>query len=255
MTLTNASATLADHGGVLQLSPIKAQLYGGTYEGTITYDVHGDVPALSMRHQLASVDMGALLKDAADSQRVSGHGNANATLAGQGRTGDVLIRSLNGQLGFSLDKGAVEGVDLWYAIGAAQSLLQQHSLPSTANTQHTQFDVMKLSATVAGGVATTHDLTLTSPYLRLTGQGTANLASKALDLHLDTTILKSPPGGQGTDLSRLTLADIPVQIGGTMTSPSVRPDVQGLVKSALKKKAQDLIQDKLKDQLHGLFGK
>jgi len=255
MTLTNASATLADHGGVLQLAPIKAQLYGGTYEGTISYDAHGDVPALSMKHQLAAVDIGALLKDAAGSQRVTGHGNANATLVGAGRTSDALIRSLGGQLGFSLDNGAIEGVDLWYAIGAAQSLLQQHSLPSTPNTQRTQFDVMKMSAAVAGGVATTHDLTLASPYLRLTGQGTANLASKALDMHLDTTILKSPPGGQGTDLSQLTLADIPVQIGGTMASPTVRPDIQGLVKSALKKKAQDLIQDKLKDQLHGLFGK
>ena len=87
--------------------------------------------ALSMRHRLAAVDIGALLKDAAGSQRVTGHGNANATLAGQGRTSEALIRSLGGQLGFSLDKGAVEGVDLWYAIGAAQSLLQQHSLPTT----------------------------------------------------------------------------------------------------------------------------
>ena len=255
MTLTHASATLADHGGVLQLAPIRAQLYGGTYEGTITYDAHGDVPSLSMKHRLAAVDVGAVLKDAAGSQRVTGHGNFDATLSGQGRTGDALVRSLGGQLGFSLDKGAVEGVDLWYAIGAAQSLLQQHSLPATANTQRTQFDVMKMSATVTGGVATTHDLTLTSPYLRLTGQGTANLASKALDMHLDTTLLKAPPGGQGADLSQLTLADIPVQVGGTMTSPTVRPDIQGLVKSALKKKAQDLIQDKLKDQLHGLFGK
>jgi AsmA protein len=255
VTLTNASATLADHGGVLQLAPIRAQLYGGTYEGSIAYDAHGDVPSLSMKHRLAAVDIGGVLKDAAGSQRVTGHGNVDATLAGQGRTGDALVRSLGGQLGFSLDNGAVEGVDLWYVIGAAQSLLQQHSLPATANTQRTQFEVMKMSASVAGGVATTRDLTLTSPYLRLAGQGTANLASKALDMHLDTTILKAPPGGQGTDLSQLTLADIPVQVGGTMTSPTVRPDFQGLAKSALKKKAQDLIQDKLKDQLHGLFGK
>jgi AsmA protein len=255
MTLTNASTSLADHGGVLQLSPIRAQLYGGAYQGAISYDAHGAVPALSLRQQLSAVDVGALLSDVAGTRRVSGRGNATATLAGQGRTSDALMRSLSGQLGFSLDHGAVEGVDLWYAIGAAQSLLQQHSLPSTANTQRTQFDVMKMSATVAGGVATTHDLTLTSPYLRLTGQGTANLASKALDLHLVTTILKSPPGGQSPDLSQLRLADIPVQIGGTMMSPTVRPDVQGLVKSALRKKAQELIQDKLKDQLRGLFGK
>lgn len=255
MTLTNASATLADHDGVLQLTPIKAQLYGGTYDGAITYNAHGDIPALSMRHQLAAVDIGALLKDVLGTQRATGHGNANATLAGQGRTSEALLRSLGGQLGFSLDNGAVEGVDLWYAIGAAQSLLQQHSLPTATNTQRTQFDVMKMSANVVDGVATTHDLTLASPYLRLTGQGTADLASKALDLHLVTSILKSPPGGQGTDLSQLSLADIPVQVGGTMTSPSVRPDLAGLAKSALKKKAQDLIQDKLKDQLHGLFGK
>ncbi|HTV79997.1 MAG TPA: AsmA family protein [Steroidobacteraceae bacterium] len=251
LTLTDASATLADHGGVLKLASLKARLYGGEYAGAITYDAHTDVPALTLRQELSGVDMGALLKDAVGTQRLSGRGNGTIDLDGQGTTSDALLRSLTGQLGFNLDKGAVEGLDLWYAIGAAQSLLQQRTLPATANTQRTQFDVMKVSATVSGGIATTHDLTLSSPYLRLTGQGTANLASKALNLHLVTTLLKSPPGAQDTPLSALTLADIPVDVGGTLTSPSVRPDVQGLVKSAIRNKAQDLIKDKLK----GLFGK
>jgi hypothetical protein len=49
----------------------------------------------------------------------------------------------------------------------------------------------------------------------------------------------------------LTLADIPVEISGTMDSPKVLPDLQGILKSKLKQKLQDTIQDKLK----GLLGR
>ncbi len=94
------------------------------------------------------------------------------------------------------------------------------------------------------------DLLVATPYLRVSGQGTTNLVSKAIDLHLVATVLKAPPSTQGTDLSHLTLAEIPVTITGTANDPKVRPDLQGLIKSQLRQKAKDLIKDKLK----GFFG-
>jgi hypothetical protein len=87
--------------------------------------------------------------------------------------------------------------------------------------------------------------------LRVTGAGSSNLVTKAIDYHVVATILKAPPSAQGPELSQLTLADIPVDISGTMNDPKARPDLQGILKSKLKQK----LQDTLKDKLQGIFNR
>jgi len=255
ITLSDVNLTLQAHAGLIQLAPLKSRLYGGQYSATIGYDVRGEVPQLQLDQQLTGVDMTPLLKDAVDSHRLSGHGNSTMTLTGHGLDSDALMKSLSGRLELHLQDGAIEGADLGYEIGIAQALLKRQSLPATANTHHTKFDSFKVSAAITGGIARTDDLTIGTPYLRITGQGTTNLLSKALDLKLVATVLKAPGNAAGTDLSDLTLAAIPVAITGTATEPKVRPDLQGIVKSQLQQKARDLLKDKLNDRLKGLFGR
>lgn len=249
ISLSDVNLNLQAHQGLIQLPALKARMYGGAYAGTITYDVRGPVPQLQLNQQLTGVDMVPLLKDAANSQRLSGHGNATVVLAGHGLDSEALMKSLAGHFDLNLADGAIEGVDLGYEIGAAQALLKQQ-LPTGSNTRRTKFDVFKMSAMVTAGVASTNDLSVGTPYLRITGTGTTSLVSKALDLKLKATILKAPPGSPGADLSALTLAEIPVSVTGTADQPKVRPDLQGLIKSQLKQKAQDYLKGKLK----GLFG-
>jgi hypothetical protein len=45
--------------------------------------------------------------------------------------------------------------------------------------------------------------------------------------------------------------NIPLRITGTYTDPTVRPDLDKLVKGELKQRLQDVVHD----QLQGLFGK
>jgi AsmA protein len=241
ITLSDITMTLQARDGLVHLSPVKANLYGGKYSGDITYDVRGAVPEFQLNQQLTDVDMSPLLKDAANSQRLSGHGNASTMLAGHGSDSDAMLQSLSGHVELSLANGAIEGADLSYEIGVAQALLKQQALPAGTNTRHTRFDALKMSAAITNGVARTDDLIAATTYLRITGQGTTNLVSKALDLHL----VASTP---------LTLAAIPVSVTGSADDPKVRPDMQNLVKSQLKQKAQDLIKGKLNDQLKGLLG-
>ncbi|HEV2703618.1 MAG TPA: AsmA family protein [Steroidobacteraceae bacterium] len=247
--LTDVELNLQAHSGLIQLPALKARMYGGVYAGVVTYDVRGPLPQLQLDQRLTGVDMLPLLKDAAHSQRLSGRGNATLVLAGYGLDSDALLKSLTGHVELNLANGAIEGVDLGYEIGAAQAVLKQQ-LPSGNNTRRTNFDAFKMSAAVTDGIASTNDLIIGTPYLRISGAGTTNLVSKAIDLRLKATILKAPPGSPGADLSALTLAEIPVSITGTADQPKVRPDLQGLIKSQLKQKAQDLLKGKLK----GLFG-
>jgi AsmA protein len=250
LTLSDLNLRLQARDGLIQLAPLTAKMYGGAYSATITYDVRGATPQVQLNQQLVGIDMSPLLKDGLRSERLSGRGNASTALTARGLGSDALMNSLNGRIDLSVANGAVEGADLWYEIGMAQALLKRQPLSGAVNTHHTKFDEMHMSATVVDGVTKTNDLLLATPYLRVSGQGSANLVSTAIDLHLTATVLKAPPNAQSTDLAQLTLAAIPVTVSGTANDPKVRPDLQGLLKSQLQEKAKDLLKDKLK----GFFG-
>ncbi len=251
MSLSNLKIGVNAGAGIVHMSPIQASLYGGQLSGAITYDARQATPSLALEQEVSGVDMAALLKDSLKSDRLSGRGNASAKLSGQGRTSEALIKNLSGRIQADLADGSVTGIDLWYEISRAQALLKQQAPPSASNDRRTKFDSFKMSADIAGGVATTKDLMITSQYLRVTGTGTANLLTEGIDYHIVATILKAPPSSNAADLSQLTLAGIPVEISGTMTDPKIRPDLAGLLKSNVKQK----LEDTLKNKLQGLFNR
>ncbi|MBS0399144.1 MAG: membrane assembly protein AsmA, partial [Proteobacteria bacterium] len=120
-------------------------------------------------------------------------------------------------------------------------------IPPASTTRRTRFDTLKASADIAGGVASMKDINVASQNLRVTGTGTANLASRAIDYRILVRLLKTPPG-QGEDIGKLALADIPVNITGTMADPKVRPDLEGIARAALQKKIDEK-KDELKQKL------
>ncbi len=218
--------------------------------GDITYDAHQATPTLALEQEVTGVDMAAMLKDGIKSDRLAGRGNVSAKLTGQGRTSDALIKNLSGRVQAHLADGAVTGIDLWYEISRAQALLKQHTLASGSDDRRTKFDSFKMSADIAGGVATTKDLMIASQYLRVTGTGIANLLTEGIDYHIVATILRAPPSSHGEDLSKLALAGIPVEISGTMSDPKVRPDLAGLLQSNVKRKLEDTLKNKMQELLN-----
>jgi AsmA protein len=268
--LTQLSAGLAIADAVARFGPLRASMYGGSYSGDIGLDMRPEVPRLTMDEHMKGIDIAALMKDYVDTERLSGKGNLDMVLDARGRSGADLVKTLNGRIGVDLEQGAVEGIDVWHAIAQAQSLIQNRKLATVTNTKRTAFDTFKASADVVDGVATTKDMLVASQLLRVTGAGSANLDTQALDFTVTTTILKAPPGAEG-DIAGLERASIPVRITGTMTDPSIRPDLAGMAKERVKQeieerkdeikeevqqrreeleeKARDKVQDRLKDLL------
>jgi AsmA protein len=250
VALANVSVHLDALDGMTQLAPLKAQLYGGLYSGDITVDSRASQPLLKMEQTMTGIDVARLLSDFAQTKRLSGKGNVSTSLTAQGHNGDALIRSLRGKVSANLANGAIEGLDLWYAVNQAQSLLRKQALAEGANSGRTAFDTFKVSAVVAGGVATTEDLNIVSQQLRVSGKGSANLATQAIDYQVTATVLKSAAGA--------TLTAIPVKITGTFDDPKVRADVAGMAKARVEQeldKHKDEIKEKIGEKLKGLFGR
>jgi AsmA protein len=259
--LTELSAGIDIANAQARFAPLGAKLYGGTYRGDIRIDMRPAVPRLSMDEHLTGIDIAALMKEYADSRRLSGRGNLDVKLAATGRSGDDLLKSLTGTVGLNLKDGAVEGIDVWYAIAQAQSLIQKQQLASATNSRRTAFDSFRATADVVSGVATTNDLNIASQLLQITGAGSTNLAAQTLDYKIVTTVLKAPPGADaGT--AQLERARIPVNITGTFADPKIRPDLAGMAKERVKQEVekrkeevQEKVKEKVKDKLKGLFGR
>ena len=251
LTLTDLHVDLAAKDGVTHIAPVKAKLYGGDYAGDITLDDRGPVLEMKLDQSMNGVDVALLLKDLAHTKLISGHGMVATKLTGRGSGGDALLKSLNGHIAANLENGAVEGIDLWFEINRALALLQKQAVPSGGSSSgRTAFDSFKATADVSDGVATTKDLNIASQNLRVTGQGTANLPTQAIDYQVRATVLKQAPGASKT--AAATLADIPLTITGSMASPKVRPDLEGMAKARVQQeldKHKDEVKQKLQDKL------
>jgi AsmA protein len=238
LDFSNVRVTVAAQDRVLHLFPSLAQIDGGNYSGDITLDERGAMPVWSLDEHLSGVDMGRLLAGSGNKGRLTGRGTVNIRGTARGAGLDAVMRSLNGHFDANLAGGALEGMDLRYQLGRAQALLTREAPPP-----RTRFDAFKVSAQITNGVARTTDLTISSAALRVTGEGSANLANKGLDLSMQASILNS----QGA-----SFADIPFKMGGTYVDPKITADMGALAKGQLKQKLQDVLE---RNGLKGLFSK
>jgi AsmA protein len=242
MDFSDLRVNLLAEDNVIRLFPIEAQIDGGRYSGDITFDRRGAVPTLSVDEHLTGVDMARLLSGSAQKGRLSGRATLNLKATARGATVDAFLKTLSGHLEANLADGALEGIDVGYEVGRAQALIDKSAPPPRANTGRTQFEVFQTSAQIADGVAETHDLNIVSSALKVSGQGSANLSSKAIDFKLLAAVATAP--------ARTT--DIPLKVTGTYSAPTVRPDIEAVAKDQLKQKLQDVLK---KNGLQGLFSK
>jgi AsmA protein len=254
LNVSQVLVTVVAKDGVTHISPARAKLYGGDYTGDITLDSRGTSPVLKLDQSLTRIEVAPLLEDFAKSQRISGRGNLTTQLTTRALSGKALLKTLNGHVAVSLDNGAIEGVDLWFEIQRALALIQKQAMPAGSGSGRTRFDAFKASAELTDGLASTQDLNIASQNLRITGQGTANLVTDAINYQAKATILKAPPGAGAA--AGKTLADIPLNIAGTLSRPTVRPDLEGLAKARLQQEIENRkgeLQQKLMDKLKGIF--
>jgi AsmA protein len=242
LDLSNVRVTLASADRVMHFFPLKAQIDGGRYSGDITLDSRTSTPTVSLDEHLSGVDVGKLLAAESKNVHVTGRGNVNLKATGRGAGADAIMKTLSGHFEADVTDGAVEGIDLGYELGRAEALIRHQDMPGAQNSRRTKFEAFKMSAEIANGIAATHDLIISSQVLKVTGQGSTNLPAKTMDFKLLADTLRSAGN---------TPIQIPVNVTGNIADPTVRPDIEALAKGELRKKLQDVLQDKLK----GLFGR
>jgi AsmA protein len=263
---TDIEFTVKSRDGLLRVHPAVASLYQGQYSGDVSLDVRGKIPQLSLNEHVKGIQVGPLLKDLSGDDKLSGTGNVDVQLRGNGATPEQLRSTLNGTAAFSFTNGCLKGVNIASLLRTAQAKLQGHPPPPDDQPNQTDFTELQGTATVTDGVVRNNDLSAKSPLLRITGEGQASLPAETIDYLLTTKIVGSLKGQGGKGLDELKGVEIPVRISGTFSKPTYTPDLAaGLgdvarekAKEKIEKKTEKLLKDKLGDEstkqlLKGLF--
>lgn len=248
----NIDVGLNSNNGQMRIFPISSQFFGGSYSGDVRINVAGAVPVLSMNEKIADVDLGRLAKAMFDQENVTGTIKGSFVLSGKGPDLAAIQRNLAGDMSMELKDGSYTGTDIWYEIRRARALLKGTEAPVAVLPAKTDFSAVRMTGVVTDGIMRSEDLFAELPFMQITGGGKVDIPKGTVDYGLSARIFDRPEFKQAAtpeELDELTEAVIPMKVTGPLTSLSVKPDLEKL----LRKKVEDELKDKLKDKLKGLF--
>ena len=223
--ITEMYADLEAEKGVIQLPAFKAQLYDGSINSSARLDLNHDRPKSEVEASIDGVQVGPLLRDFADKDILEGAAQVHFTLTSAGLNPDQLKAQLNGNGDLRFADGALIGIDL---AQLARKISSGFRLDDQAPRPRTDFAELSIPLTISDGVATTTNLQLKSPFIRVTGAGDVDLVDETLDLRLKPRLVGTIKG-QGDKQERAGVG-IPIIVGGTFKEPSFTPDLGQLVK-------------------------
>ena len=235
-------ATLA--GGVLKARVSNLGAYGGQANGDLTVDASAGIRTYALRSDLVGVRALPLLKSAADFDKLDGKLQAKIAVRSTGGSARAILSNLSGTVFANFSDGAIRGLNVAQMIRS----LTSGTLSGWQESKEQTTDLTQLAASfrIEKGQATSGDLNLVGPLVRMTGAGTIDLAAKSLAFRVEPKLVMTTEG-QGRAADPVGLG-IPVVIDGPWSEPRIYPDMAGILDHP------DAAYAKLKDMGQGLFG-
>jgi AsmA protein len=231
-------------GGVLKARFSNLGAYGGQASGDVIVDASGANPAYTLRSDLAGVRALPLLRSAAGFDKIDGKLQAKIAVRSSGTSQRAILSNLDGTVFALFQDGAIRGLNVAQMIRS----LTSGTLSGWQEGKEQATDLTQLSASfrIEKGQATTSDLNLVGPLVRVTGAGTVDLGAQTLALQVEPKLVMTTEG-QGRTSDPVGLG-IPVVIDGPWAEPRIYPDMNGILDNP------DAAYARLKEMGKGLFG-
>lgn len=264
LTFTNAAFALNAANGGVRLTP-SAQLYGGRLAGEIGVVVQGEAARMTVDQRLDDVNIALLGQDLLGSQAITGIGDVRLSLVTAGSNLGEMRRDLDGDVGFTVTSGSLEGLDLWYELRRARALLDRTPTPERGATPpRTTFSSLSATGVVQDAVLTNRDLNGTLDFMSIDGSGTVNLLDDAIDFDLTAKLVDGPVLQSDPGMAKMAGDTLPLRVTGTMGAPTVLPDFAAIIRGQLQQEADEAVeekreevreelQDRVRDRLRGVF--
>ncbi len=260
----NVRVEIKAANGRVDVSPIAANLYQGSLAGALSVQAAA-TPVIAIKQNLTGINVGPLLKDAANFDSLEGKGNLSLDVSGQGNTVSAIKKALNGNAAIRLADGAIKGINIAGSIRDAKArlgALKGDKTQAASQTEKTDFSELSATFSIKNGVARNNDLAGKSPLLRLGGEGDIDIGNENLDYLVKATVVATAAGQGGRELMDLKGVTVPVKLTGPFAAPQYKIDFSGLAagaaKAVVETKQEEIkakVQDQVQDRLKGLFGR
>lgn len=232
LKLNNITAQVKAKQGLINIDPANASLYKGKYNGSITIDARQATPTMKMHHELIGLRSEGLLFDLFQDKYISGGTKMVTELTSRGNSINALLKNLNGNTSISFDNGTIRDSSFAEKVALAVQVFEKKELKDGKSV--VKFTGLSGDWKTTNGVFKTDNLSLLSPYFKITGSGIADVASQKLDM-----TLRIGPNKQSG--KRKLFA--PLRIYGTFSDPKFKLNLKDLLKAVAQ---QDIDKVKLK---------
>jgi len=214
-TLDNLVGEAALASGTLKVTSLTAGLGQGSLALAANVNGAAKPAGIEARIRANNVD-GAPLLDAMGmgGAITAGRVNLEAAVQGPGASLRALMAGLNGGVHMEMGQGAIKNdfARLMFA-----DVFQLVTFGGTSDSAHVNCMVTDFGA--VDGIAGAKTLVLDTPGVTIVGAGDVNLRDETLHLHFDSN-------SKQVNLANLA---VPINVGGTLSHPSVSPDPLGAV--------------------------
>jgi uncharacterized protein involved in outer membrane biogenesis len=215
MLLNKMNAHLTVNNGVLKLAPLDFGIAGGNLVSLIEMDGRHQPIAIRVDTTAKGLHLDQLFPTVRLADANTGTMGGRARLAGHGNSVAQMLASATGEAALIMDGGSVGELVLRLSnLDMANSLIVM-----LGGDRQVPIRCMVGNFNAIDGVFSVQDLVLDTPKVNITGSGNVDFTDESLHLRL-------VPQSKGFSLASLRG---PIAITGTFKSPTVRPEMGGVI--------------------------
>jgi len=199
-----------------------------------------------VKEKLTNINIGPLLRDFAQQDRLEGRGNLSLDVAAAGPTVEAIKKALAGTARIDLKDGAIKGINIAQVLRKAKSALGGGEQAEAAKqSEQTDFSEFAASFTIKNGVAHNEDLDVKSPLVRITGRGDIDIGNSRIDYVTKAAVVATTQGQGGADLAELRGLTVPVHLTGPFDNLSYKVNYGAVAADLAKSRAGARVKEKV----------
>lgn len=221
----------------LELRPMLLSIANLQTAGKVLISDFTETPSINAQFATSSVQLEPFIKTIRGKSFVKGDLVLKTQLTTRGSSSQQILQNLNGVLSIRVSNGAILGFNMSKLLAQGSAIINQHPIDQTKNqADETPFSNLSATANIKNGLLSNNDLSLQANEISATGKGLINLADQTINYRLTAQYLQS----QNTNQTPFLL---PINITGSLSSPSIKPDLgpiaRRMLENTLKKKIED----------------
>ncbi len=159
-------------------------LYRGSATGNLVLDGARPTPHISGKLALKNVLVGAILRDFAGFEKLSGKGSLSGNFDMKGDNVKDIKKSMKGNVKLNLSKGRIDGFNLAKKVEEYTGSTVPGSGTGRDGKERTAYDKMSATLKINKGIAHTTDFLVTGAFFKVRARGQINMVNETLNLRV-----------------------------------------------------------------------